>query len=466
MKTRRPGPDTFDLYAVVHLGVFLVAATWLFGGEAAWVRELLSWWGVLGVAITLGSFSGADRRRRPSVVRWIWPLLPFNVLVIASCLTPSYRALQTPLGPALAPIAVSGLVPCTPEPAVSLRALWLYDAIVLSAFNVLAVVRLRRAVRALLLVAVFNALALAVFGTLQQLVGSKGLFFGLVPLERQPFFFASFVYHNHWAAFTLLMIAACLALAWHYLSRVGARNLVRTPGFIALLTAVLLAITEPLSASRSGTLLLIPILGATGLHWLARLLERRRHFRESIALPIGGVLLAAVLASGAIWYLARDVIATRLGTTRQQLSDMRAQGGLGSRTILYRDTWRMARDRLLFGWGMGSYPRVFERYNSQEYSPVDGRPTHYYDAHNDWLQALAEHGVAGSALLALTGLVPLLAVRKERPRGVIPVYLGSGCALILAYAWVEFPFGNPAVALTWWILYFSAIQYAALSRRT
>jgi hypothetical protein len=37
--------------------------------------------------------------------------------------------------------------------------------------------------------------------------------------------------------------------------------------------------------------------------------------------------------------------------------------------------------------------------------------------------------------------------------------------LLLVYAWVEFPFGNLAVVLTWWITFFGAVQYARLQDR-
>ena len=47
----------------------------------------------------------------------------------------------------------------------------------------------------------------------------------------------------------------------------------------------------------------------------------------------------------------------------------------------------------------------------------------------------------------------------------MPTYLLAGCALILLYAWVEFPFGNIAVVLVWWLSFFSAVHYARLYDR-
>ena len=61
----------------------------------------------------------------------------------------------------------------------------------------------RRVIRVVVAVVVGNALALAVFGTAQKLTGATGLYFGSVR-SPQDYFFASFVYDNHWGAFVLL----------------------------------------------------------------------------------------------------------------------------------------------------------------------------------------------------------------------------------------------------------------------
>jgi hypothetical protein len=45
----------------------------------------------------------------------------------------------------------------------------------------------------------------------------------------------------------------------------------------------------------------------------------------------------------------------------------------------------------------------------------------------------------------------------------IPYFLLSGCLLVALYSWVEFPFGNVAVTLAWWLCFFAAVQYARLT---
>ena len=41
------------------------------------------------------------------------------------------------------------------------------------------------------------------------------MYFGHYP-TRQVFFFSTFIYHNHWGAFAVLMTAVCLGLVWRY----------------------------------------------------------------------------------------------------------------------------------------------------------------------------------------------------------------------------------------------------------
>ena len=321
----------------------------------------------------------------------------------------------------------------------------------------------RRALRILLLIAGANALALSVFGTVQKLAHATGLFFGAVP-SPQPFFFASFIYHNHWGALIVLMSAISIGLARYYGRRREGRDVFHTPAFLIVVAVLFFAITVPLSGSRSCSMLLALLLGGAFLGWTRRLIRARRGHAESIAPPLLAAAAAIILAILAIWYLAGDVITSRIAKTGEQLVDMRERGDIGGRNILYGDTIRMARDRPLLGWGMASYPHIFWIYNTQEPNPLDHIPVYYHDAHSDWLQAFAEHGVVGASLLALCALVPLWGLKRANLKGPLIRYPLLGCALLLLYAWIEFPFGNVAVVLAWWYCYFCGVSYAILSK--
>jgi O-antigen ligase len=465
MTDRRRQPiGTLEILVLAHLALFLIAATWLFGGNAEWVRPYLAGWGTLGIGLTLvGAIPPKRRPEKRRLLRCLWPFVLFNAVVLASCATPGFREVQAGGQAFYTPAAVPAWRPSAAVPSAALMGLWLFDGIYLSCFNLFLVVRRRRALRWLLAIAVFNALALSVFGTAQKLMGAKGLYFGLVP-SVQTYFFSSFIYHNHWGAFAVLMAAACLGMVRRYASRLRGRGFFRSPGPAGLVAVLFIAMTTPLSTSRSCTALMILLLGVTFLGWTVRLVRRRRSLNESAGPPLLVAGLAVALALAGIVFVARESISVRVNQTTEQISDMRARGSVGQRTVLYADTWRMAEDKPAFGWGMASYPYVFVIYNSQDHpNRIDHLPNNYHDAHNDWLQSIAEHGWIGTALLVLCGLVPLLRLRGCGRIGMLSRYLLAGCGLILLYSWIEFPFGNIAVVLTWWFCFFCAVDYARLN---
>lgn len=456
-----PSLSLLELFTLSHVGIFAVATAWAFGGNADWVRVPLAWWGSLGVLITLAALQ--DRRCRESgslrALRWLWPLLAFDAVVLFGTFNPGFRELISDGERLYIVKETRAAWPSAAIPVRALRGLWVFNAVWLACFNLVLVVRQRRALRALLIGLVANALVLSVFGTIQKLSGATGLFFGAVK-SPQVHFFASFIYHNHWGAYVTLMLAAGIGLTWHYARRTVSRDVFHSPAFAGLTILALLAVTVPLSTSRSCTLVVMVLLCAACLHWIAVVVRKRRHYHESVMLPVAGAVICLLLVAAGAWLLGRETIVRRVDKTREQLAEMRASGTVGARAVLYGDTWRMAQAKPWFGWGMASYPHVFTLYNTRE--SIDGLPVYYHDAHSDWLQALAEHGYLGSALLAACAIVPLAGARWRDLRSTISRYLLAGCALILLYAWLEFPFGNLAVVLHWWLCFFAALQYARL----
>jgi len=443
-----------ELAAAVHAGALLLFTAWDFGGETDFARSAISWWGTLAVPLLAATCARRLARREglPVALRWLWPLLAFDALVLLGAINPSFASVQVGGARALALGGAHPGWPSSARPDLAWPALWQFNAIYLTAFNlVLAVVR-RRVLRALLWLTAANALALSVFGTFQKLDQAPGLFFGLEPSPNAEFF-ASFIYHNHWGAFVLLATAAALGLVFHNLGRADRSEQRHSPVPLALVAILFLAATVPLSASRSCSVLeLVLLLGAFLAWWL-----RRRGSVRSTTLAVAALLAAL----GAVYWLDRPVIEQRIGNTRTQLAEIRRHGNIGSRARLYADTWRMAREKPWFGWGLGSYGTVFQLFNTQV--SVEGWQPYFAQAHSDWLQALAEVGVTGAALLALCALVPLAALLRLGRPGALPACLLAGCGIVTAYATVEFPFANPAVVEAYWIGLFAAIRYQRLT---
>ncbi len=469
LRSSRPrrSSRSLEILVLVQFVGLIVFTSWAFGGQAPWVRQGMAAWGAVGVLLFLIACwmrpKPAGERFHPAV-RCLWPLLLYNLVVGVSCFNPSFKDAVIAGEPSLVMGDPNPWLPSSARPLLTLKELWLFDVIVLSCFNLNLVLHGRRLVRVVLFILGGNAVALAIFGTFQKLSGASGLWFGLVP-SPNPKFFSTFVYHNHWGAFTLLNTAGCLALLYHYVRRGGDRDFWHSPVLLGALATLLLAATIPLSASRSCTVLITCLLGGSLVHFLARLIRRQRELHESIAAPIAGIILAAVLATAAIAYLGRDVIAQRARLTSQQLSQIAREDTLNSRLALYRDTWRMAAEKPWFGWGLDSYPHVFRIFNTQRTTESWWWIPFYAKAHNDWLQSLAEVGFVGTGLLALLVLVPLFSVRWRQVESTLPRYLLAGDALVLLYAWVEFPFANPAVMLTFCAMFYCAIRYATLELR-
>lgn len=447
-----------------HVAVLIIGTSWAFGGQAPWVRTLLHIWGSVGIALFIIL---AGRRRMHHELTWqplrhLWPLLVFDVLALISAWNPSTETIMRSGEPFLRYITPRHpWLPSSARPLLTLRELWMMNGIVVSCYNILFVLQRRRPLRRLLYVIAANALALAVFGTFQKLLRSPGIWFGAVK-SPNDYFFSTFVYHNHWGAFTVLNTAVCLALLFHALRREDHRDPWHSPALAGAVATILLAATAPLSGSRSSSVLLaLFILGAV-VHFLMRLARDRRAHHESPLLPFLGVGLVVVLAAGGIFALSRNVIAKRTQHTLQQIEVMKTESTLNQRLRLYRDTWEMAAARPAFGWGLETYGHVFMIYNSAPDPGIGGWKPYFSEAHNDWLQSLAESGFVGTGLVVALALIPLVTLPWRRVSSLVPRYLVAGCLIVAAYGWVEFPFANPSVLIAFWSCLYLAAAYARL----
>ena len=321
----RHGISLLEKAVIFHFAALLIFTSWAFGGQIPWARQVIAIWGGLGILLF---FASCQAYRKPSqqrfhpAVSWLWPLLVYDLLVGVSGLNPSFIELPGSGEAALVMVRSIPWLPSSARPLLTWKELWQFNAIVLTCFNLALVLHSRRMVRLVLLIIGGNAVALAIFGTFQKLIGSAGLWFGSVP-SPNPKFFSTFVYHNHWGAFTLLNTAVCLGLLKHFIRRTEDRPFWHTPIPLGALAILLLATSVPLSASRSCTVAIAGLLFGALVHFLFRLVRERRERHQSTVFPIAGILLAAALAVAAIGYLSQKVIAQRAQLTSEQLPQSR-----------------------------------------------------------------------------------------------------------------------------------------------
>ncbi len=277
-----------EVLVLIHVGCMGLFSSWAFGGNIWWARDWLTLWGGLGLPLAALALSqpgvrGSEVRQRA------WVFLPWvlaGALVVVGCLNPSFvrrtmdgQAVLIHLGEA------HPWLPSTVSPSVSLARWAFAGGAWLAACNLWLVVRRRRALRLLLAAAAVNTLVLAVFGTLQKLLvpASKnadgfysGFYFGsaVSPQER---FFSTFIYNNHWGAFMVLFLAVGFGLLFYFAARrPHGRDQWHTPVPATLAAGFFIALSAPMSASRSATALAgLVIAVATGVA-LRRITAARR----------------------------------------------------------------------------------------------------------------------------------------------------------------------------------------------
>lgn len=270
---------------------------------------------------------------------------------------------------------------------------------------------------------------------LLQLSGSEFLYFGLQTNERLIGTFAS---KNSLANFLAMgiAIAAYKALPGRDLSGGVMKVRVSWPYAIILF---FLFLTIVLTSSRAG-IVISALIATTSILWSTLLLNNRS---KPVALFVVGASLllvaTALLITGFEW-------ATRFDANR--LVD-----DFDMRSTLWRGAISLTGYYFPFGSGLGSFPWV----SAKIQPPEIGR--FWFDlAHNDYLQLIAENGLLGLFLIAITLFLfisrfSIFAVRVRRMSGSqqTTARMGLACGFgLLAFglhAWVDYPFHIPANAM-------------------
>jgi O-antigen ligase len=213
----------------------------------------------------------------------------------------------------------------------------------------------------------FFGFVVAIFGILQHLTFNGKLYwfrqmrYGGIP-------FGPYVNRNHFAGFAELVIP--VALVPLVLGKVR-RERWFAVGIFALLPIVALF----LSASRGGFVSFAAEIGVLAL----LMILRRAGGRHVLA---GGVVLLVALMLVS-WLGVRQIL--------ERFSSMQSlEVTVGKRASMRHDAWHIFLDHPWTGTGLGTLPIVFPPYESL----YDGRVVNH--AHNDYLEMLADTGLAGA----------------------------------------------------------------------
>jgi O-antigen ligase len=296
---------------------------------------------------------------------------------------------------------------------------------------------------------------LAIFGLTQSFTtdGTRVYWFRQL---TQSTAFGPFINRHHFAAYMELAIALPLGLLFS-----GAVESYKRPvyAFAAMMMGVALILTNSRGGiiSLAAEILFLAVVAGPGLRQGER---RPRAERIRSALLRAGLAfgLIVVLIGGTIAVGGSDVFTRLLGTAN-------ADDPTTGRTHFWSVTLDVIKAYPIIGSGLGSYSVIYPRYDSRN---------GFYrleQAHNDYLQTLADGGIVGG-LLGLGFLVVLFGkgfARRETDdkfrRGVATGAL-AGCFAVLVHSFFDFTLHTTSNALLFLILAALATQDSRVDKGT
>jgi O-antigen ligase len=215
--------------------------------------------------------------------------------------------------------------------------------------------------------------ALAAFALLQGVAPNGKLYWVREP-RMGGWIYGSYVNHNHYAGLMELLVPIPLVVSLSRLTHERER-------IAAGVAAAIMVGTIFLSGSRGGMLAILVELVAFSV-----LLFRQR---KGIQIAIGAAAFLIVLA-GLVTWLGGKELTTRVASIS---TEARSEISGGVRLSIDRDGIQMFRQKPMLGWGLGTFPVVYPRFRSFY--------TNFFvnEAHNDYLQLLAEMGLLGFSVL-------------------------------------------------------------------
>ncbi len=294
-------------------------------------------------------------------------------------------------------------------------------------------------------VIIFSSL-MAFYGILQRLANLE-LIYG-VRHFYQAIPFASFVNQHHFAAFMEMIVGLTLGLLFGKATKSDKR-------IFLLIAVVIMGIAIVFTGSRGGMMSLV---GVIGFVVAANLLQKpqteadapeetvkARNYVRNFAL-IGGGLTLLLILFGTVLLLGGDESLMR-GIGLNASEDVS-----NGRLHFWQIGWRIFLDYPIIGAGLDAFGTMFPRYDSWSGA------LRVEQAHNDYLQILADAGILGLAcvaayifLLFKKGIALVGKSHDKFRRGAATGAL-AGSFGILIHSFFDFPLRTPSNAFFFLIL--------------
>ena len=278
------------------------------------------------------------------------------------------------------------------------------------------------------------AAALSLFGIVQQLSGTRDIYwFRPSPVET---LFGPFVNKNHFAGLMELLLP--MGIGFLVTGAVA-----RDRKFLVLFAAVVIGLAVALSRSRGGAAALVAAIVFLVVMALAtsRRAQRSRSVSFAVARAVGAVALVGAIGLGVVW-LGSDAVVDSFASLPADAAAVDAT----SRRGIWNATLALAADHPVTGAGLGAYGTAIVAYwPSSEYATL-------LQAHNDHLQVVADAGIAGAVLGILfavgLGFYFVKGIHHKDP-AMRAVALGAGAGIfgLLIHGLVDFNMQIPSNAL-------------------
>lgn len=432
-------PTRLSGFVFLLLCLMLILPTIAYGAVDSWALAILSTGAALIAVLWLAdAFINKEFRFSTNLLQL--PLIGIILIGLIQLLPLRNLGISNELLPIPADNSLS-IDPYTIHLAIANYAIYLvFFAAALTFINNQA--RLRKMVFVIIL---FSS-TMAFFGIIQSLSGADSIY-GVRPASYgKPF--ASFVNRHHFGAFMEMTIGLSLSLLYGNSTKPDKK-------FLLIIAVVLMGIALMLTGSRGAILSLFAVVGFVTLLNLVAKPRDHHEFDETpqksalarkVILIASSLMLILVLI-GAVLFIGGDSSLTRGFNLSTNVGlDNKADIGTGRRHI-----WGVAlqvfRDNPVIGTGLDSFGIAYTKYDTENGA------WRVEQAHNDYLQTLADAGILGFACVAAfifflfkQGLGTLHQVSDRFRRGVVLGSLG-GCFGILIHSFFDFPLRTPSNAL-------------------
>ena len=321
--------------------------------------------------------------------------------------------------------------------------------------------------RRMLRVILAMGFVIALIGLIEQVTWNGRLLWFFVPYDwGHPLMDATrtrapFVNPDHFAGYLAMIFPLALA-STVYSSIVTASRPSLTTRIVCAVAAFVIFVAMLLSLSRAGWMSII--LGPAIMFMLVAPSRRAEDEPVSTLARVSGLRLAlGALAIGLALTLVVVGPDARTATTERFHDSLAETNTFSGRITAWRGGAQIVRDFPIVGIGLGDWPEIFARYQPPPWTEL-----FFSEAHNDYIQWIAETGLIGAAFLLWFAWAAIRELRSRKSSlapQVVPVFAAivGGSVSMCVIELFDFDLRIPALAFLFAVMIGLAIRLTGAS---